>query len=354
MSTGEPESTAENQIAVTSKPASLGKRILEWFWSGSLAEEARRLPELGARATTLAHRGQSSADLAQSSTEIAHPAEVDQSAVTADEPSDSLAEPTSCELYRQSAYWALCALASSSDENAGTSYDESIWDTLDEQLLLTAASADRALPLRNSLRGSFVYFAELPPVERLALSLELRKLSELLLAKVNARSLALAAVFWRRVRRFSLLLLLLLSIAAIAIWERSTHEARHDLADGKPWQTSSKLQPACASPAQTCTESPEFFFHTLEEKDPTIEFDLGTVQQVSSVRVDNRSDCCSERAVPLFVELSEDHKRWRTVTRQEADFKTWHATFAPQKARWVRLRAHRLTFLHLARVRILP
>jgi hypothetical protein len=351
---GQPESNQEQHVDVTPKPASLGKRVSEWFWRGVPAEKARLLPELSARAIALAQRARNSADLAQSSTEVAQSAELDNSAVAPGDPIENSAEPNTSELYRQSVYWASCALASRSDENAGTSYDQAIWDTLDEQLLV-AAAPDRALQLRNSLRsGSFVYFAELPAAEQKVLSVELRKLSELLLAKVNERSLALHAVFWQRVGRFSLLLLLLLAIVGGAVWERNTREGRRDLAEGKPWRASSMFQPGCVSPAQVCSESPTLFFHTIEEKDPWIEFDLGTVQEVSGVRADNRTDCCADRAIPLVVEVSENHKRWRTVARQDVEFTSWRATFGPVKARWVRLKAHKVTYLHLSRVRILP
>jgi hypothetical protein len=96
------------------------------------------------------------------------------------------------------------------------------------------------------------------------------------------------------------------------------------------------------------------FFSTVEEKDPWIEFDLGKVEQISGVQAENRLDCCQDRAFPLVVEVSENHKRWKAVARRDTDFTTWRASFNPVKARWVRLRVHRTSFLHLHRVRILP
>lgn len=357
MSTGQPESDLELGALAPPRSASRAKRIFEWFWRGAaLAEKKRALGELSARATVLAQRAHSSADLALNNAEFARNGEVARGALVASEPLESLAHASTSELYRQSSYWSLCALAASSDEHAGTSYDEAVWDTLDEQLLTAAAPGERAEALRASLRaGSFVYFAELPVSEQAAISDELRKLAESLLAKVDQPTQAVQRVLQQRASRFALLLFAILLIFMGLVWIRKIREARNDLANGVAWRTSSKqASEGCASPAQECSESPHFFFHTEEEKDPWIEFDLGGVREVSTVQIDNRVDCCSDRAIPLFVETSEDHKKWKTVTRQEAEFKTWRATFSPVKARWVRLRAHKVTFLHLVRVRIFP
>ncbi len=357
MTTREPELNQVPPVPAAPKPESVGKRVREWFWRGAkLAEKRQTLPEPSARMTALAQRARSSADLALNCADLARNAEVARSAMTPAEPLETLAEATTSELYRQSAYWALSSLAARSDESAGTSYSDAIWDTLDEQLLLSVAgSEERAVVLRAVLRqGSFVYFAELPAAEQLALSVELRKLSELLLVKLDERTAALQAILLQRTGRLSLVLLLVLAIGGVCVWQRQTYDARNDLAKGKPWQASSKFDPGCPSPNQTCPESPQYFFHTQEEKDPTIEFDLGRVQQVSAVQVDNRLDGFTDRAIPLFVEISQDHKRWKTVARKGEDFTIWRATFAPASARWVRLRAHKVTFLHLSRVRILP
>jgi len=352
VTTGESESNQAQRVAAAPKP---GKRVLEWFWRGAaLADKRRSLPEPSARASVLGRRAQGSADLALESSDLARNADLARSATTSAEPIETVADAVRCELYRQSVYWALCALAAGSDDSAGASYGVAIWDTLDDQLLSAAVGEHRAEAVRSSVRqGSFVYFAELSLAEQQALSVELQKLAEALLGQVNQRSNALKAIVWQRIRRLSLVLLLVLLVAAGWAWERKTHDERNDLAEGKPWRQSSKLDGGCASPKQVCAESPSFFFHTLEEKSPWVELDLGRVERISTVQANNRLDCCTERAVPLLVEVSVDHKQWHTVARRDAAFTTWRATFASTDARWVRLRAPRPTFLHLARVRIL-
>jgi hypothetical protein len=322
--------------------AQRSKRVFEWLWRGTaLAETRRVLPEPSARVTELARRARHSADIARSILLPAEPLE------------EASIRAAASELYRESAYWALCALSADTGVVAGTGYDESVWATLDEPLLARAVqAAERIEPLRALLRtGSFVYFAELPQAECVLACSELQQLARLLGGKLNARTRALRARYLERSWRLGLLALLALVgvVAALRLGEA------RELAAGKPWTVSSSLNGAgCVSPAQHCAQSPSFFFHTTEEANPWVEFDLGVTRSISRMRVENRKDCCSERAVPLTVELSTNHRNWQTVARQAEDFTSWNVSFGSAEARWVRLRTHRQTFLHLAEVRIWP
>ncbi|HEY1533876.1 MAG TPA: discoidin domain-containing protein [Polyangiaceae bacterium] len=319
--------------------ASRGKRILDWFWQGAaLAETRRALPEPSERVTQLAQRARHSADIARS---ILMPAE----------PMDDTSTRTAAsELHRESVYWALCALSADSAVVAGTVYDESVWATLGEPLLARAVQAPERIALLRALlgAGSFVYFAELPQAERVLACSELQELARLLCRELDARTRALRANYLQRGIRLGLLAVLALAFVVVALrW--------HDARGLTPWTVSSSLTGAgCVSPAQHCTQSPSFFFHTTAEANPWVEFDLGATRSISSVRVENRKDCCSERAVPLTVEVSTNHKDWKTVARQAEDFTTWKVSFGSVDARWVRLQAHRQTYLHLAEVRIGP
>jgi len=351
----EPGLTNEQQPPAREKSGSRAKRILEWFWRGAeLREKKRSLPEPTRRQAVLAQRAQSSLDLALNTAELARSADADKSSFTNPEQASCLEEASANEFYRQSCYWSLSALQAQSDEHAGTSYSEAVWDTLDERLLESAAQGERTELLRTALRsGSFVYFAELPASERVAITRELRKLAESLLFKVGERTRVVQGVLLQRAFRLSLLFLMVLLVGAGLVWERKTREERSDLARGAPWRASSKWEDAgCSSPDQQCDNSPAMFFHTKEEKDPWVEFDLGALRQVATVQVDNRVDCCMDRTIPLIVEVSDNHKRWRQVARRDTEFKTWRATFSPTSARWVRLRINRESLLHLARVRI--
>ena len=344
MTDGELQSNQPEHALERPRENSTAKRVVEWFWRGStLAQRRTATPAPSERSTLLAQRAKQSADLAQS-------------AFASAEPLDGLTHANACELYRQAAYWALRALSVDSDSTSPTGeatgvYSESTWEGLDEQLLAQAASSPERLEgLRSALRtGSFVFFAELAESDQVALGGELATLVELLFRQLDRRARALHATYLERAWRLGLIAFGVLAIAATICWAF----APRDLALGMPWKASSKYAAGgCPSPRQQCAESPGFFFHTNEEREPWFELDLGAAHAVSSVEIENREDCCPERAVPLTVEVSTDHKSWQTVARRDAQFSKFRASFHSVQARWVRLRAHKQTFLHLSRVSI--
>ncbi len=259
MTIGEPRSDQDEKPVTTPKKGALLERIRDWFWRGpALAKVREALPEPGARATAFAQRAQASAELAQNMLSPVEPGEIS-------------AEGSACESYRQSSYWALCALLAKVEPAFQAHDSERVWGTLDEALLTQATSAERVEGLRSALRsGSFVYFAELPPGEQTALLPELRKLARALLAKLAERSTALDAVYLQRAWRLALLGLFALCVAMSPAVLKKVLEARSELGSGKPWRTSSKLQGGggCTSPAQQCEESPGFFFHTRDDASP--------------------------------------------------------------------------------------
>ena len=295
---------------------------------------------MGPRASELALRARASADLAQA-------------LLTPDEPSAVPAEPSAVVLYRASAYWALCALASSSNEAAGRSYDVAVWDTLDSAIL---ERAERREPLLEALRsGSFVDFAELPREQQLELCSDMRSLAQALIAKLGQRSLLLDAVYLERAWRLGLLFVVAMALVGAALFVRSAVQDRRDLARSAPWVASSKYpEGGCTSPEQQCASPLGYFFHTNQEQNPWIEFDLGSIQKPAKVQLDNRTDCCTERANPVAIEVSTDHKAWKEVARHDGEFTSWTASFTPVDARWVRIHVPKLTNLHLSRVRIFP
>jgi F5/8 type C domain-containing protein len=318
------------------------QRIGEWFWRGSALHRVRlALPEPGPRATVFAKRAHASAELAKNTLAPAEPSEIS-------------VESDACELYRNASYWALCALVAKADPELAPEDSERVWAALDETLLAQATSDERRVEeLRRALRaGSFVFFAELPPSEQKQFILELRKLTQLLLAKLAERSVALDAIYQQRAWRLALLALLGLCVAMSPAVVKKVLESRSELSAGKPWRTSSKYQGGCASPAQQCPENTGYFFHTLDDATPWVEFDLGANQKISKVVVDNRSDCCSDRADPLAIEVSTDQKRWRKVAHHEGDFTNWEATFTPTNGRYLRIRLLKQGYLHFAGVHI--
>jgi hypothetical protein len=156
----------------------------------------------------------------------------------------------------------------------------------------------------------------------------------------------------------SLLVLAFALLAALALPAVSAVsdllEAPRDLARGKPWQASSLYYGSCESPEQECPGDKSYFVHTQTENDPWLEIDLKAEQKVGGAHVVNRSDCCTERAVPLLFEVSTDHKRWREVARSTEPFRDWKPSFPSVPARWVRFKIPKIAPLHLKRVRIFP
>jgi hypothetical protein len=299
------------------------------------------MPEPGARAEAFARRAHASVELAKLS-------------LAPEQSGEAGSESDACELYRQASYWALCALIVRADPEFRAEQGERTWDTLADTTLAQAASDEtRVEAVRHALRsGSFVYFAELPPAEQTRLLAELSKLSQLLLKRLAERSVALDAVYLQRAWRFALLGMLALCLALSPAVVKKMLEARSELSVGKPWRTSSKYEGGCKSPAQQCPEHAGYFFHTLDDATPWVEFDLGSNQKISKVRIENRSDCCSERADPLAVEVSTDQKHWRQVAHHAGDFTNWETTFTPANGRYLRIRLLKQGYLHFAAVHI--
>lgn len=316
--------------------------VIEWFWRGSkLAQAKRELAEPSERAATYAQRAHASAGLAQN-------------VLSPNEPEEAHLEAYACELYRQSVYWSLCALASRSDSEPSGSYDPALWDSLDSQVLAKASTDERAESLNNALRGgTFVQFAELPITEQVATCAELRALAQTLLKGLDQRAERLSAIYLERMRGLALLGVLALALLVGAFQISSALERRRDFAYDRPWVVSSQFSsPGCTSPAQQCSEANGYFFHTNEEDSPWVEFDLGAKKTVSKVDVANRTDCCGERAAPITVEVSTNHRDWRSVARRDTEFTQWTASFAPVEARWVRLRLLKRNYFHLSHVSV--
>ena len=128
-------------------------------------------------------------------------------------------------------------------------------------------------------------------------------------------------------------------------WRRASN-----LLENSPWRASSALLQCKPLAEGGCgPQRSDVFFHTLQEVHPWIEFGLGKKVTLRELQVDNASSY-GERAVPLVVEVSDDRKTWREVSRRKTGFRTWHTYIAPVSARYLRLSVPRETFLHLKRV----
>jgi F5/8 type C domain len=323
--------------------ASFGKRVIEWFWRGAALESWSRTAQLSdAGALELATRAKLTADLALV-------------AWTAESP---FGEAVACELYREAAYWSLCTFTPGLARHDEGRYSDAVWAALEPSLLelLAPTAPERDTLLDRLQKGSFVSFAELTPSERAATRAAFRNLTTALLARVHESQAGRRKLDAQRSWRVGGLALIVV-VAVVGWFPLSDYlDEVRDRAVGAPWRTSSHYgSGGCTSPNQKCEGADGWFFHTAEkDRNPWIEFDLRGSKSVSTVVVENRSDCCAERAVPLIVELSDDRHHWRQVAERQEPFTTWRAHFPGSDAAFVRLRAPHAVALHLKRVHILP
>lgn len=196
-----------------------------------------------------------------------------------------------------------------------------------------------------------------PPLDGPAAQVELTRVSKLLSALIDRARQGERAVartmttMWLRsggvVAAVLVIAMLVNSGVQVALRPKN-------LAEGKPWRTSSAAL-SCVPAEHNCGGTKtDILFHTQEEESPWFEIDLGAAASISAATVRNRTDCCQDRAIPLVLEVSDDKATWREVAKREAAFVTWNVEFPAQTARYVRARALRRTILHLDGVLVHP
>ncbi|MGC4092461.1 MAG: discoidin domain-containing protein [Polyangiaceae bacterium] len=326
----------------TPAPSAKGSLLIEWVWGAAAMKALRATGPASTPSGMHQHRQANLAlELARSALEPLQPLEY------------GPAHAVACNLYRQAIYWTLLARAGSHSDAAG-GFD-AVWAAADQATLREAAgNADKLVEIEKAVKGkTFIEYGALEPAVSAELSRSLRHFAETLVDKLDAPQEEVERIWMRRLARVSVVLVAAVVALVAVVTLLEAREKSRDVAAGKPWSISSRYPAGCTSPEQHCADSPGFFFHTNEEQDPWIVLDLQQSTQISGVRVTNRSDCCSERAIPLVVEVSEDQNHWNEVVRRTTDFGTWKGSFAPVKARYVKLHTPRHTLLHLQEVRVL-
>jgi hypothetical protein len=165
---------------------------------------------------------------------------------------------------------------------------------------------------------------------------------------------ALDSVLVGRARSLGLATLAVVIFFVAGAWGIAKLTAPTNLAVGKAWKTSSTALVCNPERHQCGGTRTDIFFHTQNEPNPWIEFDLETPQSFSRLLVRNRLDMGLGRAVPLIVETSNDRQTWATVARRNESFTTWEPTFTPVNSRYLRLRVEKKTWFHLESVEIYP
>jgi hypothetical protein len=204
------------------------------------------------------------------------------------------------------------------------------------------------------VEAGFTEPADLTPTEQRPVAHRLERFASRL---ITAGDQPLARVQEAKMQRFfGVALFIVCAISIVILFTAGIRRItkKPNLAAGKPWTASSEYA-TCHPDVGECAGVPtNVFFHTKSEDNPWFEYDFGAPLRFSSLTIVNRQDGVPERAVPLIVEVSNDKKTYSEVTRSTETFDTWRPKFAPQQARYLRLRIPRATFLHLEKVEVHP
>jgi hypothetical protein len=309
--------------------------VKEWFWRGQALKGAKAAARRSAVGSERLRRARLAAEFAGRMIDPAEPLY------------DGSALPLAISLYREAAYWALLAQSDSTDPPplrdllAGA-------DTAKSEL----NEADVALVKDALGEKTFVQTADEPDEVLRREALACRTFVNGLIRSQHAADRTVTRVLVQRWLRVGISLL----VVGVAVFAGVTGVQRAvrgpDLAAGKAWHASSKAYD-CKPEEMSCGGAhTAILFHTQEEAQPWVEFDLGAPTKFARVEVENRDDCCQERAVPLVIEVRNDGSEFRAVARTTEVFRNWTATFEAVTARYVRVRVERPSYLHLVGVRV--
>jgi hypothetical protein len=123
-----------------------------------------------------------------------------------------------------------------------------------------------------------------------------------------------------------------------------------DLAAGKAWIASSAAFGFPASGLGPSSDGP-LFFHTAVVNDPFVEIDLGAEHVIRSIEIENRADCCKERALPLHVKVLTGDT-WQLVAERRAWFSIWNYDITPVRAQKLRFERPGTDLFHLKRISV--
>jgi len=307
--------------------------LWQWFWRGAELRAARReLRDLPEEERSRLRRASMAYELGDRAFDPIEPLRSGSSL------------PLSLSLYREAAYWALLAQdASREAADLGGAFS----GCSEEELRFAAGGAEGLADVERALVAkTFRDTALDDPKQQAADARAARAFVKTLIDRKLGPERRIGRLLVQRGVRMGMTLLttVALLVGGVLLYKELT--TGPDLAKGKPWRTSSTNEGVPKAAKN------EYFFHTLEEKNPWVEIDLQQATPVSVVNIINRRDCCPDRAVPAVVEVSTDQERWHEVARRADTFSSWRARFTPTRARYVRVRAAKRTILHLSAVQV--
>jgi hypothetical protein len=307
--------------------------VKEWFWRGHALKDAKSASQASALSRERLRRARLAAEFAGRMIDPAEPWY------------DGSALPLAISLYREAAYWVL--LAHSDAEEPQT-----LRELLAAGNYSTGDLSEADVALAKTVLGekTFVETADESTDALRKQAVLSRTFVHGLIRRELAADRKVTRVLVQRLVRLGIVTLAVVGVL-LAINAAVQRVIRGpDLAAGKPWRASSSAFDCNIAEKSCGGVSTTIFFHTVEENNPWVEIDLGARKKFARVEVDNREECCQDRAVPLVVETSNDANEFKEVARTTEPFGSWQATFKPVTARYVRVRADKKTYLHLVRV----
>jgi hypothetical protein len=266
-----------------------------------------------------------------------------------DEPADpsrrDLAPAHAASLYAEALGWALWSFQPS-DESPKP---EDLWSQATPVLRELALPPERIAEVDRFLSEPrlAVMLADRPPAERQEAA---RLLKRAALVAIDVRDRPLRAVDGLALVAFARVALTVLVLGGAIGAAIALRPEKPNLLAGKPWSASSSLLECHPAQLECGGVRTRIFFHTREEQNPWLQYDLGKPTAFSSMRIENRQDGAGDRAVPLIVEVGDDGSHFRQIARQDSEFSTWKPSFPTVTSRYVRLRVPRLSMLHLEEV----
>jgi hypothetical protein len=327
---------------VTDSSASFPHRFLDWLLCRPGLAEARKAAERTPHEKVMTERAASALTAANHIAEVPHSAEM-----------GTARHATVLAL--EAVYWTFL----SSRPDLVDADASALWEASAEPIRelglpeRETKDLDRVLAMKRPAMD----LAGLSENEQIQLSKTLLRVAESAISAANRRQRAATVMALKRFARVALTLgsLVALVVSLVVLKPKPKLVDPNDLAVGKTWTTSSKMYD-CDPVAGTCGgAATKILFHTNEEDKPWVEYDLGEPMAFKGVTVRNCQEVFfQERAVPLIVEVSDDGKTYREIARRDESFAVWQPDITPQRARFVRLRAMKRTYLHLEGVQIRP
>jgi hypothetical protein len=167
-------------------------------------------------------------------------------------------------------------------------------------------------------------------------------------AQEPIRALAAGLAVFASALAVATVLVLLVGCALSPHWKGRLFP--RDLAAGKPWVTNSTAYGLPASGFGPSSSEP-LFFHTGIINNPHVDIDLGAEHTIRSIEVENRPDCCQERALPLDVKVLVG-ETWQLVAERRAYFSTWSYDITPVRAQKIRFERPGSSVFHLKRISV--